>query len=49
MPGSKGNSFKLSDDENQIISKSDVKNYLKEVKNKLEPDKFKKFITQIKA
>ena len=34
---------------NQITSKSDVKNYLKEVKNKLEPDRFKKFITQIKA
>ena len=48
-PGSKSNSFNLSDDGNQITSKSDVKNYLKEVKNKLEPDRFKKFITQIKA
>ena len=26
-----------------------VKNYLKEVKHKLEPERFKKFITQIKA
>ena len=34
---------------NQFTSKSDVKNYLKEVKNKLETDRFKKFITQIKA
>ena len=34
---------------NQITSKSDVKNYLKKVKNKLEPDRFKKFITQIKT
>ena len=48
-PGSKSNSFNLSDDGNQITSKTDVKNYLKEVKNKLEPDRFKKFITQIKA
>lgn len=48
-PGSKSNSFNMSDDGNNITSKSDVKNYLKEVKNKLEPNKFKKFITQIKA
>ena len=32
----------------QTSSKADVKNYLKEVKNKLEPDKFKKFISYIK-
>ena len=47
--GSKSNSFDLSDDGNTIISKKDVKNYLKEVKKKLEPDRFKKFITQIKT
>ena len=47
--GSKSNSFHMSDDNNTITSKNDVKNYLKEVKNKLEPEKFKKFITQIKA
>ena len=46
--GSRSNSFNLSDDGNMIISKKDVKNYLKEVKNKLEPDKFKKFISYIK-
>ena len=46
--GSKSNSFNLSDDGNMIISKKDVKNYLKEVKNKLEPEKFKKFIIHIK-
>ena len=34
---------------NQFTSKSDVKNYLKEIKNKLELDRFKKCITQIKA
>ena len=48
-PGSKSNSFNLSEDGGTITSKSDVKNYLKEVKHKLEPDRFKKFITQIKA
>ena len=48
-PGSKNNSLNSSDDGNTITSKNDVKNYLKEVKNKLEPDRFKKFITQIKA
>ena len=48
-PGSKSNSFNLSEEGGTITSKSDVKNYLKEVKHKLEPDKFKKFITQIKA
>ena len=48
-PGSKNNSFNSSDDGNTITSKNDVKNYLKEVKHKLEPNRFKKFITQIKA
>ena len=47
--GSKSNSFHMSDDNNTITSKNDVKNYLKEVKSKLEPERFKKFITQIKA
>jgi hypothetical protein len=47
--GSKSNSFHISDDNNTITSKNDVKNYLKEVKSKLEPERFKKFITQIKA
>ena len=47
-PGSKSNSFNLSDDGNMINSKKDIKNYLKEVKNKLEPEKFKIFIKQIK-
>ena len=48
-PGSKSNSFNLSEDGGTITSKTDVKNYLKEVKHKLEPERFKKFITQIKA
>ena len=39
----------MSEDGVTITSKSDVKNYLKEVKHKLEPERFKKFITQIKA
>ena len=47
-PGSKSNSFNMSDD-GSITSKNDVKNYLKEVKSKLDPERFKKFITQIKA
>jgi len=47
-PGSKSNSFNMSDDGNAITSKQDVKNYLKEVKTKLAPEKFKKFITNIK-
>ena len=47
-PGSKSNSFNLSDDNNSVTSKKDVKNYLKEVKTKLEPERFKKFITNIK-
>ena len=46
---SKSNSFSLSDDGNILQSKNEVKNYLKEVKNKLEPDKFKKFISLIKC
>ena len=45
--GSKSNSFNMSDD-GAITSKQDVKNYLKEVKNKLAPERFKKFITNIK-
>ena len=48
-PNSKSNSFTLSDDGNIIQSKNDVKNYLKEVKSKLEPQKFKKFIALIKS
>ena len=44
---SKSNSFNMSDD-GVITSKQDVKNYLKEVKNKLTPERFKKFITNIK-
>lgn len=47
-PGSKSNSFNISDDGNSITSKQDVKNYLKEVKIKLDPERFKKFITNIK-
>ena len=47
-PGSKSNSFNLSDDGNMINSKKDIKNYLKEVKNKLDPERFKIFIKQIK-
>jgi hypothetical protein len=47
-PNSKSNSFTLSDDGNIIKSKIEVKNYLKEIKKKLEPEKFKKFITLIK-
>ena len=46
---SKSNSFNLSDEGNAIQSKIDVKNYLKEIKNKLEPSKFKKFISLIKT
>jgi len=46
---SRSNSFTLSDDGNFIQSKIDVKNYLKEIKSKLEPEKFKKFITLIKS
>ena len=46
--GSKSNSFNMSDDGNIITSKQDVKNYLKEVKNKLDSERFKKFITNIK-
>jgi hypothetical protein len=46
---SKSNSFSLSDDGNIIQSKKDVKNYLKEVKTKLQPNKFKKFISLIKC
>ena len=48
-PGSKSNSFNMSDDNSMITSKNDVKNYLKEVKNKLEPERFKNFISHIKA
>ena len=48
-PGSKSNSLNMSDDNSMITSKNDVKNYLKEVKNKLEPERFKKFISHIKA
>ena len=47
--GSKNNSLYISDNDIMIFSKKDVKNYLKEVKIKLEPEKFKKFITNIKA
>ena len=47
-PNSKSNSFSLSGDGNFMKSKLEVKNYLKEVKRKLEPLKFKKFITLIK-
>ena len=47
-PNSKSNSFTLSDDGNMIKSKIEVKNFLKEIKRKLEPEKFKKFITLIK-
>ena len=46
-PGSRSNSFNMSED-GVITSKQDVKNYLKEVKNKLAPERFKKFITNIK-
>ena len=46
---SKSNSFTLSDDGNIIQSKIDVKKYLKEIKSKFEPEKFKKFITLIKS
>ena len=46
---SKSNSFNISDDSNMIISKNNVKNYLKEVKSKLESEKFKIFITNLKA
>lgn len=46
-PGSRSNSFNMSDD-GVITSKQDVKNYLKEVKNKLAPERFKRFITNIK-
>ena len=48
-PNSKSNSFTLSDDGNIIQSKIEVKNYLKEMKSKLEPPNFKKFITLIKT
>lgn len=46
---SNSNSLNLSEDGNIIQSKIEVKNYLKEIKTKLEPLKFKKFITNIKA
>jgi len=47
---SKSNSFNLSDDgNNKIQSKKDVKKFLKEIKGKLKPEKFKKFITYIKS
>ena len=48
-PNSKSNSFTLSDESNTFQSKNDVKNYLKEIKTKLEHEKFKKFITLIKS
>ena len=48
-PNSKSNSFSLSGDGNFMKSKLEVKNYLKEVKRNLEPQKFKKFITLIKS
>ena len=47
--GSKCNSTNISDDGNMMTSKNEVKNYLKEVKKILEPEKFKIFINQIKA
>ena len=48
-PNSKSNSFTLSDDRNTIQSKNGIKNYLKQIKSILEPQKFKKFITLIKS
>lgn len=46
---SKSNITNSDEVENCIHSKNDIKNFLKEVKNKLEPERFKKFIVQIKA
>lgn len=43
------NTYNMSEEENFISSKNDIKIFLKEVKKKLEPERFKKFITQIKA
>ena len=44
---SKNNSISLSD-EGFLQSKEEIKNYLKEVKNKIDKDKFQKFVNLIK-
>ena len=45
---SRDNSFNLSED-GIIQSKAEIKNYLKEIKNKIDKDKFKKFVNLIKT
>ena len=46
---SKSNSITLSNDSTISQSKVEIKNYLKEIKLKMSPDKFKKFISLIKT
>ena len=45
---SKSNSFTLSD-EGLVQSKNEIKKYLREIKDKMEPNKFKKFVELIKT
>ena len=45
---SKSNSFTLSD-EGLVQSKNEIKKYLREIKDKMEHNKFKKFVELIKT
>ena len=46
---SKSNSILTLSEEGITQSKTEIKNYLKEIKNKIEPDKFKQFVKLIKS